>query len=137
VPTREVSHASQLSPKAILQAIEHLKVICEDEEWWEDRFPLDPENLYRHVGALLAGSNSPEPEAIPAKITEVSVKDLLSICAAEITTGHNVGGGHSNCGSVGRYSLPRLLWGRPDYRLRGRLPGARNRSARLVGDAAH
>jgi hypothetical protein len=50
-----------VSPEAILQAIEYLKMMCEDQEWSSKEFPLDPENLYRHVGAfsLLVNRYSP------------------------------------------------------------------------------
>jgi hypothetical protein len=61
-------------PKAILQAIEHLKVICEE---YGKEFPLDPENLYRHVGALLAGLDP--PELVPARIVEVGAQSFVGI----------------------------------------------------------
>jgi hypothetical protein len=70
-----------VSPKAILQAIEHLKVICEE---YGKEFPLDPENLYRHVGALLAGEDS--PESVPAKIAEVGAQSFVGMevgCGAD------------------------------------------------------
>jgi hypothetical protein len=63
-----------VSPGAILQAIEHLKVMCEE---YGKEFPLDPENLYRHVSALLAGEDP--PEVVPAKIVEVCTKGFLGI----------------------------------------------------------
>jgi hypothetical protein len=63
-----------VSPKAILQAIEHLKMMCEE---YGKEFPFDPENLYRHVGALLAGEDP--PESIPAKIAEVGTERFVGI----------------------------------------------------------
>jgi hypothetical protein len=68
---------NSVSPKAILQAIEHLKVMCEE---YGKEFPLDPENLYRHVGALLAGEDP--PELISAKIIEVCIEPMLCIQVA-------------------------------------------------------
>jgi uncharacterized protein DUF3631 len=63
-----------VSPKAILQAIEQLKVMCED---YGEEFPLDPENLYRHLGALLAGEGP--AELVPAKIVEVGAQSFVGI----------------------------------------------------------
>jgi hypothetical protein len=63
-----------VSPKAILQAIEHLKVMCDTSEWYSEELPRDPENLYRHVGALLAGQDP--PELVPAKIVEVGAQSF-------------------------------------------------------------
>jgi hypothetical protein len=67
-----------VSPEAILQAIESLKLLCEDAEWWDSKeFPRDPDNLYRHVRALLAGEDP--PEVIPAKILEVGAQSIAGI----------------------------------------------------------
>jgi hypothetical protein len=63
-----------VSPKAILQAIESLKVMCED---YGEEFPLDPENLYRHVSALLAGEDP--PELVPARIVEVGAQSFVGM----------------------------------------------------------
>jgi hypothetical protein len=63
-----------VSPKAILQAIEHLKLMYEE---YGEEFPLDPENLYRHVGALLAGEDP--PESVPAKIAEVGAEGFVGM----------------------------------------------------------
>ena len=63
-----------VSPEAILKAIEHLKTMCEE---YGEQFPLDPDNLYRHVSALLAGEDP--PEAVPAKIVEVGIEHFLSM----------------------------------------------------------
>jgi hypothetical protein len=43
-------------PQAVLRAIESLKAMVEER----DTGSLDPENLYRHVRALLAGEDAPE-----------------------------------------------------------------------------
>jgi hypothetical protein len=66
-----------VSPKAILQAIEHLKMLCDDAEWWSTEFPRDVESLYRHVGALLAGEDP--PELVPAMIAEVGAEGFVGM----------------------------------------------------------
>jgi hypothetical protein len=66
-----------VSPEAILKAIKYLKTMCEDAEWSSKEFPLDPENLYRHMGALLAGEDP--PELVPAKIVEVGAQSFVGI----------------------------------------------------------
>jgi hypothetical protein len=63
-----------VSPKFILQVIGALKTMCEE---YGEEFPLDPENLYRHVGALLGGADP--PELVPAKIVEVCIEPMLQL----------------------------------------------------------
>jgi hypothetical protein len=83
-------------PEAILQAIKHLKMLCEDAEWWSKEFPRDPENLYRHVGALLAGEDP--PESVPARIAEVGAEGFVGV---EIGVGKDQGEAEARLQPIG------------------------------------